>query len=158
MCSFRSQSKASAGSSNARPCLASACTHSTAISRDAGRCRYPFLYRKLFAPDLSHAASQTSGSVIVDLDKKEVRGIISGYITKVGEIELDFAWKFQSNNYSDSPTVYRRGHINGLTGEAWQVDSRSDLLVPKSDTADYAAFDLVCKRAARAIRFRGSGN
>jgi len=111
-----------------------------------------------FAPDLSHAASQTSGSVIVDLDKKEVRGIISGYITKVGEIELDFEWKFQSNNYSDSPTVYRRGHINGLTGEAWQVDSRSDLLVPKSDTADYAAFDLVCKRAARAIRFRGSGN
>src|SRR5262249_39588871 len=111
-----------------------------------------------FAPDLSHDASQTSGSVIVDLDKNEVRGIISGYITKVSEIELDFAWKFLSNNYSDSPTVYRRGHINALTGEAWQVDSRSDQLFPKSDTADYAAFDLVCKRPVRAVRFRGSGN
>ncbi len=99
-----------------------------------------------FAPDISDAARQISGSVIVDFDKKEVRGIISGYITNVSELELDFEWKFLSNNYSNSPTVYRRGHINGLTGDAWQINSRSKLLAPNSGTADYAAFDLGCKR------------
>jgi len=101
---------------------------------------------KLFAPDMTGVAIQISGSVTVDLDNKEVLGIISGHITKASEREVDFEAKFQSNNYSDSPTVYRRGHIDGLTGQAWQVDTRSERLVPITDIADYAAFDLACSK------------
>ena len=100
-----------------------------------------------FAPDISRVAIQISGSVTIDLGNKEVLGIISGHITKVSESEVDFETKFKSNDCSDSPTVYRRGQINGLTGQAWQVNFRSGRLVPNTDTADYAAFDLVCKQA-----------
>src|SRR5262249_52292551 len=100
---------------------------------------------KFFAPGMTGVAIKISGTATIDLNNKEVLGIISGHITKVSEREIDFETKFQSNNRSDSATIYRRGHIDGLTGQAWQVDSRSERLVPITDIADYAAFDLVCK-------------
>ena len=132
------------GSGDARPYLRSALARPAASDAALADAVTLSCTGKFFAPDMSRVAIQVSGSVTVDLGNKVVLGITSGHITKVSENKVDFETKFQSNNYSDSPTVYRHGHINGLTGQSWQVDSRSEQLMPNSDIADYAAFDLVC--------------
>jgi hypothetical protein len=98
---------------------------------------------KFFGPEVSSVESSTSGSVIVDFDKRTVTGLLSGNITEADQYTIKFAWSYPSKK-SDHAPIYRSGQIDRITGQAWQSDTRNKSL-PITTFTDYTVINVVCR-------------